>query len=228
MTPATLPQKRILVLSTVAIVLLAIAAVVNLPSNEYSALGDLFSAVGSIIAVLWFSAALFYQSKQLEEQREQFQAEFKHVRAGARRDALSVCKDILREAESRALTVIPEVKTLPDLITTYSQFYRQYSVLMVSTDAEQVQEVSKMWMAKEAPTGILLAAIKRAAEIYFTAVDKDDIDYLKEADEFVLFYGSQLWKLPYFEEYAYIAEILSDMRIRLQAERKAVYLASII
>ncbi len=221
------PITRLLILLTILVVLIAIAAVMYLPSEKYSALGDLFSAVGSVLAVIWFSAGLFYQSKQLEEQREQFQAEFRHLREEAQRDALTFCKEILRDAEERALRLNPRIKSINDLPPLYLGF-TELKTIMESTDGHQVRDAVKLWQEREGPAVTIMRGIKKAAEVYFTAIGKPDVDYSKKEDEFVYIYGAELWKLPYFDYYEGTSRLLGEFMIRLQPARKAAYLAATV
>jgi hypothetical protein len=207
------------------VVLLAIYAMTSLPPSDYSAVGSLFGAVGGILAVIWFSASLYYQSLQLTEQRQQFLEEFKQLREDARRNALSFSKDILREAEERALRNNPELQSINDLVAYYLN-WSDMAVVLKSKDPIEVLEAVKRWIKREGPAIFLLRGIKQASEIYFNSIGKTDIDYSKEPEEFVLIYGTWLWKLPYFEPYQSVATMLCEFMIKIQPGRKAVLLAS--
>jgi hypothetical protein len=218
-------NKKLLILLSIIVILLAINAMIHLPSSDYSAVGSLFGAVGSLLAVIWFSASLFYQSIQLKEQREQFLEEFKQLREDARRSALLLSKDILREAEERALRCNPELQSINDLTAYYLNF-SDLATALKSKDPNEVLEAVKRWLKREGPAIFLLRGIKQAAEIYFHSIAKKDIDYSKEPEEFVYIYGPWLWNLPYFEPYQAIATMLCEFMISIQPGRKSVILAS--
>jgi hypothetical protein len=226
MASPMLPENRLLVLLSILVLLLAVAAIVWLPSSEYSALGTLFGGVGSVLAVMWFSAGLFYQSRQLKEQREQFLLNFNQLREDARRSALTFARDILREAEDKALKQNPALKSINDLTTVYPFSLKELQVILQSKDPAEVQDAVRRWSSNsEAPAVIVLGGIKNAADIYFTAIGQSDIDYSVEAEDFISMYGPLLWKLPYFEAYTGVATILSGYMKRLQPGRKAALLA---
>ena len=197
---------------------------IYLSPSGYEAVGCLFGGVGSILAVIWFSASLNYQSLQLTEQRQQFLQEFKALREDARRNALSLSKDILREAEERALKCSPDLQSINDLFAYYMDF-SDLGIALKSKDSIEVMEAVKRWIKREGPATFLLRGIKQASEIYFQSIGKTDIDYSKEPEDFVYIYGTWLWKLPYFEPYQSITTMLCKFMIKLQPGRKAVELA---
>lgn len=218
-------KMRLLILLSVMVVLLAVYAMIALPPSDYSAVGSLFGAVGGILAVIWFSASLYYQSLQLTEQRHQFLEEFKQLREDARRNALSLSKDILREAEERALRHNPELRSINDL-TAYYLDWSDLGIALKSKEPIEVLEAVKRWMKREGPAIFLLRGIKQAAEVYFHSIEKTDIDYSEEPEDFVYIYGPWLWKLPYFEPYQSVATMLCEFMIGIQPGRKNVLLAS--
>ena len=222
-----MPNKRLLSLLSTLVVLLAVVAMVYLPSDKYAAVGSLFGAVSSLLAVIWFSASLFYQSVQLREQRQQFSEEFKQLRENARRSALAMAKDILQEAEKEALKSNPSVGSIDDLPRIYL-LRPELKTVLESRDPVEVQEAVQVWIKKESPAISIMAGIKAAAEIYFQAIGQSNIDYSKETDEFVFIYGPLLWKLPYFQRYATVASILGELMVRVQPGRKAAFLASMV
>lgn len=217
-------NKRLLILLSVLVVLIAICAIEYLPPSDYSAIGDLFGAVGGILAVIWFSASLYYQSLQLSEQRQQFAKEFNHLREDARRSALALSKDILREAEDRAMKQNPELQSINDILTCYLN-WSDLAVSLNSRDPIEVIEAVKRWIKRESPALFLLRGIKHAAETYFQSIGTMDIDYSKEPEDFVYIYGPRLQNLPYFETYLPVATILCEFMIRIQPGRKKVVLA---
>ena len=218
-------NKRLLILLSIMVILLAVYAMTSLSPSDYSAVGSLFGAVGGILAVIWFSASLYYQSLQLTEQRHQFLEEFKWLREDARRNALSLSKDILREAEERALRCNQELRSINDL-TAYYLNCSDLAIALNSKDPIEVIEAVKRWIKREGPAIFLLRGIKQASEIYFNSIGTTDIDFSKEPEEFVYIYGPRLWKLPYFEPYQSVTTMLCEIMITLQPGRKMVVLAS--
>jgi hypothetical protein len=219
------PNKRLLVLLSILIVLLGIYAVVLFPPEYFSALGSLFAAVGGILAVIWFSSSLYYQSQQLKEQRQQFLEEFRQLREEARRNALVLAKDILLQAEEKALKQNPALKSINDLMALYIDL-SEWRTILKSEDPAMVLEYGKTWITmKEGPAIFLMRGIKSAAETYFRAIGYCDVDYSKEPEDFIFIYGPTLWKLPYFEAYQAVATWLSEFMVRMQPSRKAIQLA---
>jgi len=86
-----MPQ-RLLFLLTGLIALATALAICLLAPERLSALGSILAAAGSLLAVIWFSASLWYQSRQLQEQRQQFALQFEHLKETSRRDALILAK----------------------------------------------------------------------------------------------------------------------------------------
>jgi hypothetical protein len=75
-----MPDKPTLVFLSVLVVLATGIATCYLETEQLSAYGSIFAGAGSILAVIWFTGSLWYQSQQIVEQRGQFSEEFKHLR----------------------------------------------------------------------------------------------------------------------------------------------------
>ena len=193
-----MPNKKLLILLSILVFVLGIAAIVFLTPEYFSALGSLFAAVGGILAVIWFSASLYNQSQQLKEQREQFLENFRRLREDARMNALVLAKDILSQAEERALKLNPNLESINDIMMQYVQCPELESIYN-SNDPNVIIECVKSWRKKADPARVLMRGIKIAAETYFQAIGKSKVDYSKEPEKFVMMYGPTLWKLPYFE-----------------------------
>jgi len=221
-----MPGKWILIGLSVLIVLGTAIAIYYFNDVQLTAYGTIVAAAGSLLAVIWFSASLWYQSIQLEEQRMQFLEEFKQLREEGRRDALLLARDILNAAEARALAMNSEIRSLSDLIPLYIDF-AEFKDIMESKDPIAVQSAVKSWMAKEGPAVVLMKGLKSAAEVYFLAVGKDNIDNSKEPEEFVFSYGPQLWSLPFFEAFQTPATMLVKFMMRLEPGRKSVPIAGL-
>lgn len=218
-------SKRFLILLSIFVIVLAIAATFYFSTEYLSALGSLFGAAAGMLAVIWFSASLYNQSLQLKEQRQQFLENFKQLREDNRRNSLIVVKDILNRAEERSLKSNPNMKSIDDLMSQYISVFEWRDILH-STDPDTVLKEGKNWIiTKETPALFLMRGIKSAAETYFRAIDKTDIDYSVEPELFVFTHGSTLWKIPYFEEYQGVAAFLSEWMIKTKPLRAAVQLA---
>lgn len=218
-------NTRFLVLLSILVVVLAIAATFYFPTDYFSALGSLFGAAAGILAVIWFSASLYNQSQQLKEQRQQFLENFKQLREENRRNSLLVVRDILGRAEERALKSNPALKSINDLIAQYISVI-EWQHIIKSTDPNIVLQAGRHWLTmKETPATFLMRGIKIAAETYFRAIGKSGIDYTIEPELFVAAYGRTLWNLPYFDEYQGVASFLSEWMVRTKPLRRAVQLA---
>ncbi len=99
--------------------------------------------------------------------------------------------------------------------------------ILESDDVGVVQTAVKSWLKKEGPALMLMRGVKTAAQVYFLAVGKEDVDYSKEPEDFVYIYGQHLWSLPFFEAYQAPTAMLTEFMIRLQPGRKAVEIASL-
>ena len=221
-----MPSKRLLILLSSLVVTATGAAMYRLSDVQLSSYGSIVAGAGSLLAVIWFTGSLWYQSQQLLEQRTQFLAEFKQLREDGRRNALLLARDILITAESRALAINPKISSLSELPTLYLTFV-ELKDMLESNDPDVVQAASQGWMKKEGPASILMRGLKSAAEVYFVALGKEGIDYSKEPEDFVLVYGPELRSLPFFEAYQAPARILAEFMFRLEPARKAVLIAAL-
>lgn len=191
----------------------------------FSALGSLVGGVAGLLAVIWFSASLFYQSRQLREQREQFLENFRCIREDARRNALVLAKDILGRAEERAMRANAGLKQLADILSVYIDI-SQCKIILESKDPNLVLEYAKTWMTeKEGPAVFLMRGLKAAAEMYFRAIGRTGVDYSADPELFVAAYGATLWDIPYFDAYQGIAPTLAELMVRMKPLRKSVLLA---
>jgi hypothetical protein len=207
------------------VLLLTLVAAVYLKTEHSSAVGSLFSAATGFLAVIWFSATLYYQSQMLNEQRQQFLVNFKQLQEDNRRDSLVLVRDILSRAEERALKSNPELKSINDLMAHYMNIF-EWGDILKSKDPDTVLSAGKKWLLmKEGPALFLMQGIKSAAETYFRAIGKSGIDYTIEPELFVAAYGPTLWKAPYFEEYQGIGAFLSEIMSRLKPGRERIQLA---
>lgn len=216
---------RLPVLLTILIIVLAIWAFCSFDIQQYSAVGSLIGGFGSVLVVIWFVTSLHYQAQQLEEQRVQFLTEFQQIREDGRRNALVLVKDILNETEKRALRLNPDLKSISDLIPLYMNF-SDLKPIAEESDPLIVQQHISAWLQKEGPAVTLMKGIKSAAEIYFRAIGLNNIDYSKDAEEFVFIYGAHLWKAPFFSIYQVPATMLAEIMITLLPGREAVSIAS--
>jgi hypothetical protein len=215
---------KILITISIIIVILIATAIFCLDENKLSAYGSIIASGGSLLAVLWFTASLLYQSKQLEEQRIQFELQFKYLKESSHREILQTAKLILESAEERALKVNGSASSITELASQYQNFY-ELKPILESTDPEEVLSAFKGWMKKEGAAVIFLKGIKSAAEIYLKNSNIPDIDYTKEVDEFVLIYGCHFWNQPFFQEYEGAVSMLCEFMLRLQPGRKAAKIA---
>jgi hypothetical protein len=223
---ASVPYKHFLVLLTVVLIGAAISTALFLPASQYDAIGSLVGGVGSLLAVIWFTASLFYQSVQLEEQRKQFSIQFNQSREEARRAALAFSQAILRDSEERISKQNPNLKALTDMSTIFVRDLEEFKTILESKDANQVMMTAHKWLVeREGPAGTLMRGIRDAAETYFRAIGKEGIDYTKEPEEFVFIYGPLIWNLLYFSQYVGIATMIAEMMLSLKPGRKAVWIA---
>jgi hypothetical protein len=136
-----------------------------------------------------------------------------------------LAREILNTAEAKALSLNSEINSLSDLPANYINFV-EFKDISNSDDPVRVQTAIQSWLKKEGPALTLMRGLKSAAEVYFLAVGKEDVDYSKEPEEFVFVYGSHLWSLPFFEAFQFTATMLSEFMVGLQPGRKAVLIAS--
>ncbi len=219
-------NQIILIVLTLVTLLSAAVMIVFVDIDNLSAYGSILAASGSFIAVIWFTGSLRYQAQQLKEQREQFQKEFDRSNEESRRNALLLAKEILITAENRALAVNSELSSVEQIFPNYINFI-EFKDIFESNDPTVVQESVNSWYKKETPAVELMKGIKSAAQVYFIAIDKLDVDYTKSPEDFVYIYGCHLWSLPFFSTYQSSAMSLSEYMMRLQPGRRAVHFAAL-
>lgn len=220
----TIKNYWLLIGITIILVGICFAVILCVNDTKASTIGSVVGGFGSILAFIWFFAALKSQSEQLENQKDQFSTEFQTLREGVRRDALMLARDILKDAEEKALKLNPKLKSINDISTGFIDF-SSLGIVLKSSNSHEVLEQFKVWMNIEGPAIVMIRGIKSAAEIYFRAIDLKGVDYSIESEDFVYIYSPHIWRLPYFDSYSGIADILSQFMVKLQPGRKAALLA---
>ena len=107
---------------TILIIALTVMAMYFVDKDTLSAYGSILAASGGFIAIIWFTASLWYQALQLKEQRIQFQKQFDKSHEEGRRNALSLARDILVNAEERAISLNPDISSITELFPLYAKF----------------------------------------------------------------------------------------------------------
>jgi len=208
---------------SLAVLGFGVFAFVCLPSSEYARVAGLVSAIAALLAVIWFTAGLMLQSRQIAEQRQQFMENFHQLREDARRNSIIIAKDILADTEKRALEQNKSLNSISELITVYADF-PELATMLKSTDPRAVIEAGKKWLTKEGPAVTIMRGIATAAKVYLDSIDQPT-DYSKDPEEFVYIYGPLIWKLPYFQAFQALSTFLSEIMIRLVPGRKSALLA---
>jgi hypothetical protein len=108
----------------------------------------------------------------------------------------------------------------------YLGHIRELKIIDESTQPEEVNAAAQRWLNEtEAPAMTLMRGIRDAAETYFRAIGRSDIDFSKEPEEFVYSYGPILQNLPYFSKYIGIASTVAEIMISFKPGRKIVWIA---
>ncbi len=222
----TLPWTAILLLSAVGIAG-AIVAGVKLPSDQYSPIATLVAAASSFLAVVWFTATLLYQARQLREQRNQFTVSLDRMHRDSKRDALVVAESILRDTEKRALGQNKDMKSLAEILPIYVDFSNM-KVMIESKDPNEVLAAGMKWLQQEGPALTLMRGIKAAALMYQESVGTQMFIPAKEPDEFVYINGPVLWSLPFFQNYQGISDIVAQFMFTLLPGRTSAQLAYMV
>jgi hypothetical protein len=222
---------RILIVLTVVVMAATGITIASFGPNELSGYGSIVGAAGSLLAVIWFSASLWFQGvqlreqrTQLREQREQFTREFSHLQETSRREAILMAKGILDAAEQQAVRQHGGINSISELPSLYLHF-TEFKSIMESDDPSVVTESVNAWMKKEGAALALMKGIKSAAEVYFRAVGISEVDYSKKPEEFVYVYGPRFWGVPFFSSLEGTATMLADFMIRLEPGREAALIA---
>lgn len=137
------PNIRLLVLLTILVVVAVVGAIMNIDANNLSGYGSIIAAGSGLLAVIWFTASLWYQSRQLKEQRTQFLAQFQHQQESSRRDSLLTAKNILDAAEERAISHHGGISSSSDLLTQYLNFAELKPILESDNPDVVLSELSR-------------------------------------------------------------------------------------
>jgi hypothetical protein len=223
-----MPFRNEIIFLTFLVFILALFASLVFPSDKLSAYGTIFAAAGSLIAVIFFSANLYYQSIQLKEQREQFNTNFLHLREDAKRKAILVTKDLLNDAEKRAVSGLGDIKGISDLPILYAQGLVHWDAILNSENPSEVAAAVKIWMPLENSAKVFTFGVKNAAEVYFKASGISGVDYSKNPEDFIYIYSSLLHEVPYFQAIIGTAEMLVQFMSTAAPGRKACLLAAIL
>lgn len=219
-----MPKTWIPIVATTVVAAVVIAAIAFIEPANLGAYGAIVSGGGSLLAVVWFSASLWNQSQQLQEQREQFAAQFSHLKESSRRDALLMAKRILDEVEQRAIAHHGNVSSVGELFNEYTRF-AELGPLTTSPDPDVIRREFESWTKKEGAALLLMKGIKSAAEIYLNSIGVHDIDYTRTPEEFVYVYGPRFLSQPFFDAVHGPATMLADIMVRLEPGRKAATIA---
>ena len=217
-------STKVLLGLTIFIAIVVALSISLLDPERLASFGSILSGAGGLLAVIWFSAGLRYQSRQLEEQRAQFASQFQHLQEASRRDALLVARGILENAEARAISHNGKIKRIDELFVEYSMF-AELKPILESTDPGEVMRAFQDWMKKEGAALAFLSGVKSAAEIYLKSCGVTDIDYTKSPDEFYFVYSPRFESQPYFNSISGTARLLAEFMVRLAPGRNAAVIA---
>lgn len=201
------------------------AAIYALSPEKLSALGGILSGAGSILAVLWFSAGLRYQSKQLDEQRRQFASHTEQLLESNRRDALLVAQGILAASEKQAVEFHGEVTSALGLSARYVLMIPELQKMLDCSDAEIVSTLYTGWFKTEHAATIFMNGVKTAAELYCRSLGTTDIDYSKNPAEFYRAYSERFNTQAFFSAMALPASTISDFMLNCDGARKSALIA---
>ena len=206
--------------------MLVLFASVVFPPEKLSAYGTIFAAAGSLIAVIFFSASLYYQSIQLREQREQFNTNFSHLRVDAERKAILTAKEMLTDAEEKAIKGVDGLDAIINLPTLYVHGMAYWKNIIKSNDPEEVMSSFQRWLPLETSATTFVSGVKNAAVVYFKALGMGGIDYSKKPEDFVYIYGTLLREAPYFQMIIGTAELLAQSMFMISPGRSTCILAA--
>ena len=222
-------KKILCFLSFLSVLVLVVVFVLIKFFEEYqiSAYGSIIAGAGSLLAVIWFTASLWYQSVQLNEQRIQFSTEFRALKEASRRECLVMAKNIIDDSEKKAISACGSISSISELFPQYLLNIKEIGTLMESTDPIAVMKISQSWMKIETAANIYLKGVKSAAEIYFESIDAQNINYNISPEEFVYVYSPWFQKLPFFNAMEGTVSTLGLYMYILQPGRKGAMIAMI-
>ena len=179
----SMPFRNGIIFLTFAVLMIATFLSLVLPSEKLAAYGTIFAAAGSFIAVFWFGASLHYQSVQLKEQREQFNSNFAHLREDAKRKAILVAKEMLIDAEEKAVKKVDSLSAITNLPVLYMKGMAYWKDIVDSKSPEEVMASFEKWLPLETSAKIFINGIKNAAEVYLRSIGTVGIDYSESPEK---------------------------------------------
>ena len=215
---------QLLVALSVVLGALVALAISGLDPERLSALGSIIAGAGSLLAVLWFSAGLRYQARQLSEQQKQFAIQFEYLKETGRRDALLLVQSILERAEVRAVAALGEQVSVSEIPARYMIAVELKSILE-SADAQEVIHACTQWIKKESAALTLLQGIKSAAEVYLRSIGITDVDYSKSPEDFYFIYGPRFSNEPFFNTLSSTATVLAEIMVHFKPGRDVTIIA---
>ena len=160
--------------------------------NQNITYGDILTAGVSLLAASWFTASLMFQSRQIHEQREQFDRQFEHIERASKREALTAAKEILNLAEGKACLKLKDVAPYPyNKYLTIDSIPIEFDLAVASTSSKSqvVHDAFVSWVAQQNAFTTLFLGIKMAARVYLESTGQENVNYDLNADEFIVEYG---------------------------------------
>ena len=198
--------ERISWLLTTLVILLPIALLQYIPSNTLLQYTDIYSTIVAFIAFIWFYQSLYLQRIQLQEQREQFDLEFKQISQSVKREKISLAKSILEEMEKEAQECLEKINSetgmnidMNHLTNLFIEALKLSNNILESTEEQLVIDTGLKFNKYLNPIETILSGIKRAGIVVFG--DEENINLNISPEEFVSQYQDKLISFPFFSKH---------------------------
>jgi len=187
--------------------------------EELSGFSSIFTASGSLIAIIWFYNSLQQQSTQLEEQRKQFQLEFKNLRLEGKRSIIMLAQTLFNNMETKLTKKLKnneQIENLPTLFMT-----KALPLLKPITESEDCKIVLKSceeFNTMLTPIRFFLFSLKEIGILFLEHEDITVINDDNKPEWFIDTYKKQLSRMPLIKEYLSTAILLSILMIRVKLD----------
>ncbi len=201
-------------LLTIVFLLLPLPFCLYMPINELSAYGTVFATSAAFIAIVWFYNSLKLQSKQLDEQREQFLLQFQYMKKESKRNDLLMAKEILEKMEKDLNEKLKDIGTIDNLPSLFLRAMIHLGPITKSKDPEIIIKEFENYNKILTPSKLFMDQLKQAAIII---LENEEISIIKDENEPEWFYDTYQKYLigkPFFSKYQGSASMLSGFMIK--------------
>lgn len=214
----------ILCFVTIAIIAAGIFYILLLPIDKrIESIAGISGSIGTLLTVLWFSASLMYQGKQIKEQRKQFMLNNDQTKFDLKLNALEKANNILNDSLEKIEKNSNGKYNYRTIFDAYLTNIHLFDALSKDNPDEVINMV-KDWIEYEAYLNMYLDAIISSYKVYAEVVG---IELLKrdKKEDFILANKDVIFNTPYYSHHNSYAFLVAHIMANMAAKRAAMLLA---